>query len=79
MSRLALVVFFSAISQRRAAFFGQCLNLSSHVVARRVLTLLQAVQIIDAGTDFREWGCIACARPQAGQEVSGNKAERERD
>jgi hypothetical protein len=30
VSRLALVVFFSAISQCRAALFGQCLNLSSH-------------------------------------------------
>jgi hypothetical protein len=74
-----LIIFFSTISQCGAALFEQRLNLGSHIVARRVLALLQAVQVIDAGTDFHEGACIACARPKAGHEISGNKAERERD
>jgi hypothetical protein len=40
---------------------------------------LQAVRVIDAGTDLRKGTCIACAPPQPSQEVSGDKEERERD
>jgi hypothetical protein len=43
--------------------------LGSHFLARSILsfeTLLQAVHIIDAGTDLCEGACIASTRPQAG-------------
>src|SRR6266478_8217688 len=80
---LGLIVFFSAISQCRAALFDQRLEFGSHFVACSVLSplevLLQAVHVIDAGTDLREEVCIACTRPPNGQEVSGNKAECECD
>jgi hypothetical protein len=59
---LLLVVFGSAISQCRAALFDQRLKLTSHFVARSVLSpeiLLQAVHVIDAGTDLRERTCVA--------------------
>src|SRR5262245_63685777 len=78
----ASVVFFGAISQCRAALFDEPLKFAAHVLAcgiRSFQILLQAVHVIDAGTDLRERGCIARGRPQTGQEVSGNKAERERD
>jgi hypothetical protein len=77
-----LVVFFSAISQCRAALFDQRLKLGSHFLASSALSreiLLQAVYVIDPRADLRERACIACARPQVGQEISGNKTERERD
>jgi hypothetical protein len=35
-----------------------------------VKILLQAVHVIDAGTDLRKGTCIARTRPQAGQERS---------
>jgi len=80
---LGLIVFFSAISQCRAALFDQRLEFAAHFVACSVLSpleiLLQAVHVIDAGTDLREEVCIACTRPPTGQEVSGNKAECECD
>src|SRR5260370_40261940 len=80
---LGLIVFFSAISQCRAALFDQRLEFDAHFVACSVLSpleiLLQAVHVIDAGTDLREEVCIACTRPPTGQEVSGNKAECECD
>src|SRR5258708_27019765 len=76
---LGLIVFFSAISQCRAALFDQRLEFAAHFVACSVLSpleiLLQAVHVIDAGTDLREEVCIACTRPPTGQEVSGNKPE----
>jgi hypothetical protein len=77
-----LVTFFSAISQCRAALLDQALELAARVLARSVLSLeilLQAVDVIDAGADLRERGCIARPRPKAGQDVSGSKADRERD
>jgi hypothetical protein len=40
---------------------------------------LQAIQVIDTRTDFHERACVARIRPQAGKDVSGDKAERERD
>src|SRR5260370_580005 len=80
---LGLIVFFSAISQCRAALFDQRLEFAAHFVAVSVLPpleiLLQAVYVMDAGTDLREEVCIACTRPPTGQEVSGNKAECECD
>src|SRR5262249_33996193 len=77
-----LVVFFGAITQRRAALFDQRLKFASHLFACRVRSLeilLQAVDVIDAGTDLRESTCIACMPPRT-QEVSGGyEADRERD
>jgi hypothetical protein len=64
-SRRASSHFFSAISPYRAALLDQRLELSSRLVL--------------AGADLREGACIASARPQAGQEIPGDKAERERD
>src|SRR5262249_21210333 len=78
----ASVVFFGAISQCRAALLDKSLELAAHVLACGILSfqiLLQAVHVIDAGTDLRERGCIAPARPQTGQEISGDEAERERE
>jgi hypothetical protein len=46
---------------------------------RKSRILLQAVHVIDAGTDLRKGTCITRTRPQAGQEVSGNKAKYKRD
>src|SRR5258708_16609497 len=80
---LGLIVFFSAISQCRAALFDQRLEFGSHFVASSVLSpleiLLQAVHVIDAGTDLREEVCIARTSPPAGQEGPGHKAECECD
>src|SRR5262250_1983265 len=76
------VAFLSAISQCRAALLDEPLKLAAHVLACRVLSLeilLQAGHVIDAGTDLREGRRIAPARPQTGQEISGDEAERERD
>ena len=77
-----LVAFFSPISQCRAALFDQPLEFEAHVLACGILSLkivLQAAHVIDAGTDLREGSCIASPRPPTGQEVSRNKAERERN
>src|SRR5262245_37861850 len=76
------VAFLSAISQCRTALLDEPLKLAAHVLACRVLSfeiLLQAGHVIDAGTDLREGRRIAPARPQTGQEISGDEAERERD
>src|SRR5262249_34466063 len=76
------VAFLSAISQCRTALLDEPLKLAAHVLARRVLSFeipLQAGHVIDAGTDLREGRRIAPARPQTGQEISGDEAERERD
>src|SRR5215470_15837814 len=80
---LRLIVFFSAISQCRAALFDQRLEFGAHFVACSVLSpleiLLQAVHVIDAGTDLREDVYIASTRPPNGDEVSGSKADCECD
>src|SRR5258707_80350 len=71
----------SLLSPSRKSMAG--LEFAAPFVACSVLSpleiLLQAVHVIDAGTDLREEVCIACTRPPTGQEVSGNKAECECD
>jgi hypothetical protein len=79
---LVVVVFSSGITQQHTTLLDQRFELGSNFLAGSLLSLevlLQAIHVIDARANLGKRPFIAGARsPPFSEEISGNKADRER-